>query len=413
MSWFKSKSAKSFEILSELCGAPIYIFENEKCVEVFGKVPYFQQVLDKKNLPVSIDGNSVKVCSFAVSKQGKYVFVMGPFRSGTGYNDEELSDAFEGLPVFSQKHQPLLDFAAKSAKLSADREIEDSKLLRTQSLLLDFLHAVANVRDLNTLLKRAAEFFVHKFHLSNAVVSAFGLKYRHFNSNSVYDDVEQIIAKQLADSRTSFRISGIVDDIYFRHLENLGSIPSSFVAYPLLLDRHIFGSIVLYCDKLPYLEDFPDLLKELESLLVQVSDYERVKTSARVDPLTGLNNRLHFVSAFDTMLSSLAKDNKPISVLMYDVDNFKKFNDTKGHPEGDRVLVAIADVTKKLLPSSALACRYGGEEFVIVLPELCQNKAADFAESLRASVEKETDLTISVGLITCLNSSASRIELIK
>jgi diguanylate cyclase (GGDEF)-like protein len=414
MSWLESSTAKSFETLSELCSAPIYVFENDNLKKSFGKLPYFQQVLDKKNLAVKPDGNAVNVCAFAISKMDNLVFVMGPFRSGPSYNDEELASAFEELPIFNQRVQSLLDFATKSIHDSAQREISDKTLLKTQSLLLEFLHVVANVRDIETMLKQSTEFFVQKFRLSNAAISAFGNSYRHFNSNSVYGEVESIVNKQLADSRTSFRIANIPEDIFFKHIENLDSVPNCFIAYPLLLDRHLFGSIILYSDQeLADLDVFSDLIKEMQALLVQVSDFERVKTSARTDALTGLYNRGHFVSTFDTMLSEMRRDNKPINVLMYDVDNFKNFNDTRGHPEGDRVLIAMADITKKLIPDSALACRYGGEEFIIIIPELEQLKAAEFAESLRAAVEKGTDLTISIGLMTCLNSSASRKDLIK
>ena len=145
----------------------------------------------------------------------------------------------------------------------------------------------------------------------------------------------------------------------------------------------------------------------------RLAQYEKVQKSAITDTLTGLSNREELNKKFDKILEELSVNSKPINVFMIDVDNFKNFNDTKGHPEGDRVLRAVAEVIKFVAPKEALCCRYGGEEFIMVLSEASPQIAKDLAEKLRAEVEKSCDLTISVGLMTCMNSSASRETLIR
>ena len=173
------------------------------------------------------------------------------------------------------------------------------------------------------------------------------------------------------------------------------------------------GYTILYSENLPELSGISDVLKELNSILLRVTEYQKVQTSAVTDQLTGLYNRNHLVSSMDKLLPMLSSKSEPISVLLFDVDNFKNFNDTNGHPEGDRVLRAISDVIRSSMPQSAVSCRYGGEEFVIVLPGFNQEAAKQAAEKLRIDIEQSCPLTVSIGVMTCLNSSASRETLIR
>jgi len=126
-----------------------------------------------------------------------------------------------------------------------------------------------------------------------------------------------------------------------------------------------------------------------------------------------LSNRSETTRVFDKMLSELSPKNAPITVLMLDVDNFKNFNDTKGHPEGDLVLRSVADVMRSVAPDGSICCRYGGEEFMVVLPNLSQQEAKDVAENIRSAVEQTCDLTVSIGMTICMNSSVSRETLIR
>jgi diguanylate cyclase len=122
-------------------------------------------------------------------------------------------------------------------------------------------------------------------------------------------------------------------------------------------------------------------LAESEKLKVEL---ERHRREALIDPLTGLWNR----RAMDTELDELMaiEPDAPLSLLMLDIDHFKRINDTHGHALGDAVLRHVAEAIRKCLRSEDHAVRYGGEEFLVLLPHTPLVEAARVAESIRARV---------------------------
>jgi diguanylate cyclase (GGDEF)-like protein len=140
--------------------------------------------------------------------------------------------------------------------------------------------------------------------------------------------------------------------------------------------------------------------------------YEETKRSSLYDPLTGLANRRMMHLIFKRNFEEAKRYGRPFSVIMLDIDFFKKYNDTKGHTAGDRLLV---DVSKVLINSTRgvdLVSRYGGEEFLILLPETDLPGAQILAERIRESVEKGTDVTASLGIACCTGETQSEEELI-
>jgi diguanylate cyclase (GGDEF)-like protein len=131
------------------------------------------------------------------------------------------------------------------------------------------------------------------------------------------------------------------------------------------------------------------------------------KRNAMIDALTGLYNRRWLDEALPRFATRYARSGQPLSLLMLDVDHFKRFNDAYGHPAGDQVLVAVAHALKQHLRPSDLAARYGGEEFAVILPDTGPAGARLAAERVRnavAEVALETDtgdalprVTISIG----------------
>lgn len=128
----------------------------------------------------------------------------------------------------------------------------------------------------------------------------------------------------------------------------------------------------------------------------------KLKEQSITDALTTLHNRRHFDEVITTEFLRWKRYAQPLSVMMIDVDKFKKFNDTHGHECGDRVLSAIGGVLKAVTRPAVIPCRYGGEEMVVVMPGLTQNKAYELAESLRLKIaDLEIDglkVTVSIGV---------------
>lgn len=105
------------------------------------------------------------------------------------------------------------------------------------------------------------------------------------------------------------------------------------------------------------------------------------------DPLTGLYNRRYLDETVERELSRARRGSYPIGVILMDVDQFKRVNDTYGHKSGDRVLVAMGEIIQQNVRAGDIPCRYGGEEFVIVLPETSIEIAAERAEHIRRRFE--------------------------
>jgi len=129
---------------------------------------------------------------------------------------------------------------------------------------------------------------------------------------------------------------------------------------------------------------------------------------AITDQLTGLHNRRYMSRHLDTLIESARKSAKPIAFLILDIDYFKAVNDSHGHDMGDEVLREFANRISANVRGIDLACRYGGEEFVVVMPDTDMELACSVAERLRRSVETELfeisraphklNITISIGI---------------
>jgi diguanylate cyclase (GGDEF)-like protein len=133
---------------------------------------------------------------------------------------------------------------------------------------------------------------------------------------------------------------------------------------------------------------------------------EELKVISRVDGLTGLFNRRYWQERFEREFKLTYRNKKPISVLMLDIDHFKKVNDTHGHQAGDKVIQALAMLIRKATRETDIAGRYGGEEFVILLPDTNTETALIVGERIRKVAERyvvnhdnvEINVTISAGI---------------
>jgi diguanylate cyclase len=124
--------------------------------------------------------------------------------------------------------------------------------------------------------------------------------------------------------------------------------------------------------------------REMEQLREELV---RARQEALTDALTGVLNRKGFERAMAELMENYNAENGPLSLLVVDIDHFKKINDTYGHLLGDKVLRTIAQTMKQRLKGRDTVARYGGEEFVVILPDTPLERAAIVAEQLRAVIE--------------------------
>ena len=130
--------------------------------------------------------------------------------------------------------------------------------------------------------------------------------------------------------------------------------------------------------------------------------------AAIVDPLTGLNNRRYLESHLHSLLDLAAHRGRPVSMMVLDIDHFKKVNDTYGHDAGDEVLKEFAARVRRVIRTADLVCRMGGEEFVVVMPDTSLDVAAKVGERVRMAVQgaqfpinggaRAIPVTVSIGI---------------
>ena len=146
---------------------------------------------------------------------------------------------------------------------------------------------------------------------------------------------------------------------------------------------------------------------ELEKLTKELEQKNKLlENLANIDGLTEINNHRFFQNFLDQEINRSIRNERAISILLADIDNFKKFNDTYGHQTGDFILKELCRVCKEHIREYDLMARYGGEEFIFVLPETTPDEARIVAEKLRTAVEKfpfddgesTYKVTISIGV---------------
>ena len=140
------------------------------------------------------------------------------------------------------------------------------------------------------------------------------------------------------------------------------------------------------------------------------------------DPLTGLFNRRHLEETLDLELHRATRRGEPISAVMFDVDHFKRYNDLHGHDAGDAVLRALGNLVQTHIRAGDVACRFGGEEFLLLQPGLGAEDARSRAESLRQAVSSLSltnhgvelgSITVSMGVATYPEHAHDRAALLK
>ena len=135
-------------------------------------------------------------------------------------------------------------------------------------------------------------------------------------------------------------------------------------------------------------------------LLSTSDDKDYLVDLAVKDALTGLFNRRYFNELINIEVNRVKRSPAALSLLMLDIDNFKNYNDTEGHPAGDELLKGVAKVLKSSVRAVDMVCRYGGEEFIVILPQTDKSGAQIIAERIRVQVGLFFPTTISIGIST-------------
>lgn len=186
----------------------------------------------------------------------------------------------------------------------------------------------------------------------------------------------------------------------------------SYLGFPIKWPNGTpFGTIcVLDIKENSYTPSFIKLVNQFKNLIEKfleiIEQADEIEKLANIDPLTSIFNRRAFFLKAEKEFERASRFKRPLSTLLIDVDHFKNINDSYGHQKGDSILVDLVSNINEIIRSHDIFGRYGGEEFIIILPETYLDAAKIFAERIRSKVEKikhpcgngNISLTVSIGV---------------
>ncbi|MEA5449714.1 diguanylate cyclase, partial [Leptolyngbya sp. CCNP1308] len=190
------------------------------------------------------------------------------------------------------------------------------------------------------------------------------------------------------------------------HHAETAAVTSTTICLPLLAQGETLGLFYLSASevKQPTQQLARAVAEQVALALANLQLRETLKYQSIRDPLTGLYNRRYLEETLTQEIERAQRQHHPIGVIMLDIDHFKRFNDVHGHAAGDRVLEAVGQLLRDSVRGSDIACRYGGEEMTLVLPEAPPDVTLARAEAIRYAIGQ---LQVSYNGMTLERLSAS------
>lgn len=186
----------------------------------------------------------------------------------------------------------------------------------------------------------------------------------------------------------SHHVSDAEKDLLCPHLKGSSVAASGYLCVPLMAQGEPLGVLTLNGTPVADLELAEAFAEQVSLGVANLSLRDSLRQQSLVDALTGLHNRRFLDETLRRELLRASRKQLAVAVVLLDVDHFKRFNDTFGHEAGDLVLRHLAIEMKRNVRSSDLACRYGGEEFALVMAEISREDAIERCETLRLSVSR-------------------------
>jgi diguanylate cyclase (GGDEF)-like protein len=200
----------------------------------------------------------------------------------------------------------------------------------------------------------------------------------------------------------------------------------SAMAIPLIYENALLGLLVILSREANFLDasriNLLDIFcNQASTSIANAMLHARIEKMATTDGLTGLFNHRIFQEKLSEQFNRLKRFPEPISLVLADIDHFKRVNDTYGHPVGDLVLKGVAQVLKETIRDIDIPARYGGEEFAVILPGTSSEGARNIAERLRQKVKgapfssngRRIDVSVSIGIATSPSDAKSKEGLIE
>lgn len=211
---------------------------------------------------------------------------------------------------------------------------------------------------------------------------------------SIYQNDSPIMKEAMTTGRYIFE-EDFASSRYFRGRKNPLFKCDFLVSIPLMIENEIVGVLNLNDNEKGFYNvgDLDFALNVSELVALSISNallFETVQKISVTDGLTGLENHQQMKSLLKSEVIRCQRYASSLSIIMLDIDHFKKVNDTYGHQKGDDILLDFASTMKKFCRSNDIAARYGGEEFILILPETKVEGAFYIAERIREEMASQT-----------------------
>ncbi len=313
-----------------------------------------------------------------------------------------------------------------STLISSSGELEKSNKTLSKSIaefftLNQISQAIGSILDTKELLKR----------LNDIILGVIGCSFSSIilldedsdrlkvhttnitNSNEMATLTDHINSGVLRDAleKGEYILENNVD--YFQYVFTCGRDINSLMCIPLTTNSRKYGLILVEHTVNDAFDEenvrFLSIIAQQVGIVMENAElYYKMKELARKDGLTGIYNRQYFQERLESEFNEAKKENYPLSLVIFDIDHFKRFNDMYGHIFGDKVLTSIAEVVGANLRKGDMIARYGGEEFIILLPRTKLDEAYDKVEDLRRLVSRHIieDNLISVSVTASFGISS-------
>jgi diguanylate cyclase (GGDEF)-like protein len=359
-----------------------------------------------------------------------------------GSNNEEENKSL--VTKLEEKYQQLA-VVQDEIKIQYDKmketnvKLEDSNKRLTTSIaefytLQQISQAISSIFDIKELLKYVNDIILGVMGVNNSTIILYDEKKKRLKVNIsniksreelalITDNINsEIFIGVLKSSKPIIENFVDHDDYPFTQ----GRDVNSLICIPLFTKSRKFGLVLI---EHKYYNAFDEEnLRLLEIIGQQVGIamenaelYQQMQELATIDGLTGMYNRLYFQERLEKEFNNAQDGNYDLSLAIFDIDFFKRFNDTFGHLFGDKVLKSIAELVKGSLRNSDVLARFGGEEFIILFPRTNLNEAYEKVEALRAKISQlivkdslvTASVTVSFGIASFPECSGTETELLR
>ncbi|MET0106993.1 MAG: GGDEF domain-containing protein [Sedimenticola sp.] len=212
-----------------------------------------------------------------------------------------------------------------------------------------------------------------------------------------FDELTAVSVDADADDTVGQVFSGVLNlgnpDVTVRSLH--GTVYSKAERFLLIAEYDINEYEFLSASVLEMNEEMAQMQRQLKKMNTELKRSEqKLREASLTDYLTGVPNRRHFMQRGEQALAGCERSGQPLTLVVCDLDHFKRINDEFGHDVGDEVLVWFSDSARRVMRVNDVFARFGGEEFVFLLPDTLEKDACILLERLRSSMSKEQDLEL-------------------